>query len=504
MKKPSCIKGKYLAHCLTPIAVVAAVGIPAKLGVVHEMTLARTLGLLFIFVCAAPSVNDLAKRRFDAGAPIHYFSAYLALSIGVRGLAVLAGGSYILSPVFDINSPVFTRLVIYAYAIAILGILAFLVGYYGPWERRLSLQTTIVNTSFSRRRIICSAMIAGVIGGAGFYLHVASLGGNLLRAIHQLSDTVTQQGGTQYLYFPMMWFWVAGFLTTWSLLISKGHSRPYLLFACFSLLVAILYLVTSSKWMVFSIVMSMFLSYHYLRRRMSPLLLLSILFIFAAMWPAFYAYQDIQGDFSMWWTSIQRKADQGWFTLVLGRSYGMDSFLLILSQVRGWQDLRLGSTLADALYFFVPRQLWDAKPVSFSRQFAVEFLGHTKIAESGFASPSLIGELYLNWHFVGVVGGMFLVGVLQRVSYFFVRRNQHDPSAVLLYAMTMLAFVHLVEGSISAQFELWLSWLIPTAVVHFPLWVRRAAVQQPSHTQASPASLTARLLGRIRNRRHIN
>jgi hypothetical protein len=139
--------------------------------------------------------------------------------------------------------------------------------------------------------------------------------------------------------------------------------------------------------------------------------------------------------------------------------------LLILDRVKNISDLNFGSTLLDLFYFYIPRILWTNKPLSFSRYFAMDYMPHTKIADASFASPSLIGELYMNWHIVGVIGGMFFIGVCQRAVYSYLMKDCKMVSSVLIYSITLLAFIHLVEGGIAAQIETWLSWIVPMTIV---------------------------------------
>src|ERR1022692_3971920 len=53
------------------------------------------------------------------------------------------------------------------------------------------------------------------------------------------------------------------------------------------------------------------------------------------------------------------------FATFFGRFYGTDSFMVVLDAIDQGYPLQHGKTLADLLYFYVPRAIWPGKPESY-------------------------------------------------------------------------------------------------------------------------------------------
>jgi len=448
-----------------PTAMLAVV-VVALMVAAYALNSPWIAGIVFIGSCLTPSTVALARRRFDPGEPIHLFLAYLALSIGLRGMIVTEDGSYILSPLYDVASDSFRDLVVSAFAIALLGLVGFLVGYGSRWGEGLSRHIPVLRGDWSATGIRTGVVVGTVLGVSGVLILVSMVEGGLAGILTDLASVASQGAGEPYFVFPLMWCFVVAFLVLWTGVLVRRRSLTYrVVLSVYAVGVFFLYLITASKWLVFTVVMCMFLTFHYLKRRVGAALLAALVGGFIALWPVFYAYQlSMGGRVERLPAAVSDYVEQGVLAPVIGRSYGMDSFLLVLQRILGGAELRYGATMQEGLYFFIPRALWSDKPVSFSKDFGTEFLGHTPNADA-FASPSLFGELFLNFHVVGVVGGMWIVGILQRAAYAFIQQHRGNPASVLVFAVTWLAFVHLVEGSIAAQVIGWLAWLVPLLVV---------------------------------------
>jgi len=457
---PALIRTRWVVVAVT-LLLEAVLGVAiCRLPLAVDST--EVLGVLFILLCGSPLAAGIIRGRWDIGEPILYSCAYLALSIGLRGFLIREDGSNLVSQAVLRGNMDFESLIRYAYVISSAGMMALLWGYYGPWGSDLGARIPLVRTSWSRSKVLCSVMVAAVGGFIGFALLTRSMGGSVEAVISRLHDVSTQQGGMQFFYYPLLWCWIGGLLISWVFLWkSRASGSARVMVVVYLTLACLLYLTTGSKWLVFTTVVCLMLAYHYLRRRVRAVLMAAVIVGFVAAWPVFYSYQSIQGDMTHFGSAMDAYVAEGWFALPIRRSYGMDSLVLVLDRVQGLHDLSLGATLSDVLYFFVPRALWPDKPVSFSREFAQEFMGHTGYAQATFVSPSLFGELFLNWHVLGVVGGMFVFGVVQKTSYSYLMRDPSNPVSVLVHAVNLLFFMHLVEGSISAQLATWLSWFIP-------------------------------------------
>jgi len=142
------------------------------------------------------------------------------------------------------------------------------------------------------------------------------------------------------------------------------------------------------------------------------------------------------------------------FATFFGRFYGTDSFMVVLDAIDQGYPLQHGKTLADLLYFYVPRAIWPGKPESYSMTFGREFLAATSGAGESFFTPSLPAELYLNFGVAGLLVSGLLTGLLLWEMYFIlVLRPDRGVEHLLIYAIVMPIVALLVAGPISTVAE---------------------------------------------------
>ena len=90
-----------------------------------------------------------------------------------------------------------------------------------------------------------------------------------------------------------------------------------------------------------------------------------------------------------------------------------------------------GQTLEYLSYAFIPRLIWPDKPLITPGQWFAEKIGHgSRISETQFSNSinmTVAGELYLNFGWVGAVGGLALMALLYAVFWestdFYGKRN---------------------------------------------------------------------------------
>jgi oligosaccharide repeat unit polymerase len=142
------------------------------------------------------------------------------------------------------------------------------------------------------------------------------------------------------------------------------------------------------------------------------------------------------------------------FQTFFGRFYGTDAFMVVLEGVDKGYPLQWGRTMADLLYFYVPRAIWPNKPDAYTIAFGTEFMGASFKAGHVFFTPTTPAELYLNFGRAGLVGGGFLMGLLLWHFYYYLavrpsRRLEH----LIIYAV-LVAFTPLfLSGPISTIVE---------------------------------------------------
>jgi hypothetical protein len=133
-------------------------------------------------------------------------------------------------------------------------------------------------------------------------------------------------------------------------------------------------------------------------------------------------------------------------TNAVSRSYGVDALLAVNGYVDRGGPLQMGASIAGLAWSWVPRQLWPDKPKSFSVQFGEEVFSFSSIAGESYFAPGYFGEWVMNWGTLGLLAGAIVFGA----GLALVDAMASVPRRVLW----IIVMVHLVEGSLVAQFWL--------------------------------------------------
>jgi hypothetical protein len=131
------------------------------------------------------------------------------------------------------------------------------------------------------------------------------------------------------------------------------------------------------------------------------------------------------------------------------RDSGVDALALVIKYTPNPFPFAYGKDLVKLPLSFVPRQLWRDKPVNGAgRDFEYQYMGMPS-DYIGFSSMHLISDLYRNFWFFGVVGGMFLVGVALKCFYRFFSPASRNAAGVFLYAALLPSLGRFLEGDIA-------------------------------------------------------
>jgi hypothetical protein len=124
-----------------------------------------------------------------------------------------------------------------------------------------------------------------------------------------------------------------------------------------------------------------------------------------------------------------------------------------------------GYTLSPLLAAFVPRVIWSDKkeiPVG-------QIMNHTfHIYDSDvYISPSHLGELYWNFGWAGVIGGMGTIGlILGFVGARFNTREACTLTRLLITAVTIKQLIMYFEGEIATNYVVWLRSIVGIGLLH--------------------------------------
>ena len=426
------------------------------------------------------------RRGLDPGDALWCFLLYFVLAMLLRGMGVL---TFVDSPYLrglgDHHAPSFRLLVGWVFFYSTLGLAALNAGYHAPsaqrWAERRLARHSLLSAPWRDSRIVPVGVGLLAIGGIGLLLRLHSLGGFANAAANPMdANTVGAVG--RYWQIALTEFAVVGFHVLVIGCMLRGGRHLAVLWLGLGLALSVpLFLASSSKALLIRVMFTPMLFRHFLLKPLRMRHVVGFFVGFSLLFPLFYAYRAL-GVGGLDEAAQYLETTEAPLLKVYNRAYDADAFMRVLHATsQGLVPLQWGHSLSDLFVFFVPRAVWPAKPEAFGLEFAHLYMPEVPWGAITYVSPSLAGELFLNFHVVGVVAGFLLLGWGLRAAIMLARRG--GAGAVFLYGYFFLAAVHLVEGSIAAQIEFLLTSAVPVLVA---LRLLRAS-HAPGASPGSPA-----------------
>lgn len=403
----------------------------------------------------------IAGSRFDIANVLLLFVVYYFLMFGLYGFMNSFGLSHFLGVSYDPTSGSLTSLSTLASVYAGGVLIAVFAGYIwmppfltrrqdqGPREHQSSLDLGTL------RRLRIAAMVALALSYAGCALLIFFLGG--LSAIG-LDPTYIATTGTHGLYWAQALIWT----NHWAVLINLLsytllRKTRYLILTALSIpLFFIEFLLSGSKSALLFPLFGFLIVRHYCYQRITWKSLVALTVAVLVVFAAGYAYRSTGAQGPQFEQGVVSYYQNPVVLLetVVGRFYGTDSFAIVLDSVRNGQPLLMGKSLSDLMTWYIPRWLWPGKPLSFSLTFGEDFMAGAPGAGDVYYSPSLPGELYLNFGVAGLLLGGIATGWFLRFVYRkLIEQRPRRIEAIVLYAVIAPLVASLSGGPISVVLE---------------------------------------------------
>lgn len=131
-------------------------------------------------------------------------------------------------------------------------------------------------------------------------------------------------------------------------------------------------------------------------------------------------------------------------TLVYSATFNhIESFARIL-QHYGW-PYSFGENLILPFVNFIPRAIWPDKPIGLGRRIVIEIHGAPPDTVVSFA-PSMLGEFYFDFGFIGVFFLPFLMGLILGAVESFFRLHRDNVYMSFFYLQATFVFVNLINS----------------------------------------------------------
>jgi hypothetical protein len=411
------------------------------------------IGIGAAAVAFFPFVYGARRRGFDPFEPIYAFVAYNIFNVLIRGWVDLRFGSPVLDPRFDVGSAEFRVLMSWVFGYTGLFLSAFIAGYYSKLGPMLAAPLPALHATPLRRMEVWLAVLASLVAS----LPAAVLMRDRLGAAVAHGDflEVTREGGVAWISY-LLRFAVGG-AALLVLHAARQRGRLGLAVACLYALVTalVVFSLFPSKIVVANTLLLILGGIHYLRHpvRVRAIVLAAVCGL--VLVPLLMTYRRGLDPAEM--GQVLRSIPAQPQLLIAGvfqRSYGADSFALILDGIARGMPIEGGRTFGDLLWWWVPRAFWPDKPTTYAIEFWNSFMRQSDyFPQFVSASPSVMGELYLNFWWPGLVVGGLVMGWFYRAIYSWFARSARGEITVLLYVTMLAGLTKVAEGPIADHIE---------------------------------------------------
>lgn len=124
-----------------------------------------------------------------------------------------------------------------------------------------------------------------------------------------------------------------------------------------------------------------------------------------------------------------------------------------------------GRTLGLFFVAFIPRVLWPGKPIITIGQWFTDTYGSGPEIESSTA-PSQIGEFFINFGYLGIIGGMLVYGILLRLLHQTLLAGRATTPGLLAGVVVLLHLGTGFQGSVAANWATMTMSLLPIILAH--------------------------------------
>lgn len=434
-----------------------------------DMPLTCFLVLVLLVVTLIPVFIGVTSKSLDVFELIYPISAFYFLYFGVRTLYILGSpadfhlmywGS---PPTIDFNVINLTL------GYTIIGFVFLLIGYY-------SFIPKIMGRSLPRLRLLKSSLQGRGIVKKIYLIYAVGILFRLVLLFRGLGLFILPEGADLTFLNIMQLlsrFTIFGYAlySTWLFSSSKITKRkliPWLVMLTIEVGWAFL---SGWKGAFIPLIGIPLIAYHYLRQRLSIRRILlpatvGILILIFVIFPVITEYRVIiwkegsvvsVGEFLSHMGIVHDKLrgySRSEFQQIslrpfMNRMVGLDSFSMILMKTPEAVDFQMGGTLRYFFIAWIPRVLWEEKPlIDTGRWFAENFFNQPPGISNSMAIMN-IGELYLNFHVLGIILGMFFLGIIYKIAYlYFVKYSKASAISVLLYIFVFFGLIN-IEGSIT-------------------------------------------------------
>lgn len=234
----------------------------------------------------------------------------------------------------------------------------------------------------------------------------------------------------------------------------------------FFILATFLLFLSNSKSPIFVLFFSLIIFYYYFKKRISnsSVLIGSLLFMFIFIfWELFFREYMVAGEVVTFKDdlSFSQNLIMKFGNFFLGNFMQVQTVSIIMDSYPAKHSFIYGSSFLMIILIWIPRAIFPNKPLTAAGDFTISLWPEAFYRNGTTLPPGLIGELYMNFSWVGIIIGIFLIGRFYGFLWKKLAYSKND----FFYSVTAVIFVslmlHFFRGELSAPLLSGIFFIIP-------------------------------------------
>jgi hypothetical protein len=415
-----------------------------------------------------PWIAAAVRRRLDVLSPVLIFTMCIFIGYVIPIPTFLAETDPVTAYWTNVYGN-FERSLEQALWVTILGVLGFYLGYFVTRDLALAVHAQDANSRprhWRDGRLRLVSLVYTLLGLSLFSIGVVIIGGPGA-LISGLWSRIFLFAGLNYFFsainlllvISLIW-WVRGL---------SIERLPGVAFWSYTVVAVALAALQGSKSILFVFAVAMIVAYHTLRQRVSPARLVALGAVLLVVGSAYVIYVR---EFIPLGELHTLDTSESWPVLLwvlvarefAGNFVQLQALTLIVDLVPSVMSFQNGQTLLAMLTVAIPSAFFPDKYPTAPGVFTMAIDPDRVVREGTTLPPGLIGELYMNFGFSGVLFGLMCFGAVFGWIRGVQRRRGRDPRTVILYALVVAMMAHYVRGELVSPTVLLLIFLLPAAM----------------------------------------
>lgn len=232
----------------------------------------------------------------------------------------------------------------------------------------------------------------------------------------------------------------------------------------------ILLLLSNSKSPLFILFFCLVLFFYYFKKRVSnsTILIGSLLFMFIFIfWEMFFREYMVAGEVVTFKDelSFSQNLIMKFGNFFLGNFMQVQTVSIIMDSYPAKYSFIYGSSFLMVFLIWIPRVIFPNKPLTAAGDFTISLWPEAFYRNGTTLPPGLVGELYMNFSWLGIIIGIFLIGRFYGFLWEKLANSKND----FFYSVTAVIFVslmlHFFRGELSAPLLSGIFFIIPGIIL---------------------------------------